>query len=68
MQQELKPIDFSKLEDWEMKPWKQFNLTEEQWRAPLHLLDAEHRDIIFKIMNQKYRLTLQAGDFNIPKK
>jgi hypothetical protein len=65
MKQEPKPIDFSKLEDWESQPWKSVGLTMEQWVRPLSELPAEHRKIIFDVYNSKYKLNFSPNDFGL---
>lgn len=65
MQQEPKPIDFGKLEDWESQPWKRVGLTMEQWVRPLSELQPEHRKIIFDVYNAKYKLNLSPNDFGL---
>lgn len=61
-------IDFKKLEDWEMKPWKRLGLTVEQWTRPMSELTAEHRKVIFDVYNVQYKLTLAPQDFGIKAK
>ena len=58
-------IDFKKLEDWEMKPWKRIGLTVEQWTKPMSELTEEHRKVIFDVYNVQYNLALKPFDFNI---
>lgn len=61
-------IDFKKLEDWEMKPWKRLGLTVEQWTKPMSELTAEHRKVIFDVYNVQYKLTLAPQDFGFQNK
>lgn len=68
MQQENGSIDFQKLEDWEMKPWKRLGLTVEQWTKPMSELSAEHRKVIFDVYNVQYNLTLKPQDFGLQSK
>lgn len=61
-------IDFTKLEEWEMKPWKRVGLTVEQWVKPMSELTKEHRKVIFDVYNVQYNLTLNPFDFGIKDK
>jgi hypothetical protein len=61
-------IDFHKMEEWEMKPWKRLGLTVEQWTKPMSELSAEHRKVIFDVYNVQYNLTLKPQDFGFKSK
>jgi hypothetical protein len=58
-------ISMEQYEDWFKQPWKEFGLTEEQWREPMWKLAEEHRKVIFDIFNSKYKLTFTPETFGI---
>lgn len=58
-------ISMKEYEDWYKQPWKEFGLTEQQWREPMWKLPEEHRKVIFDILNTQYKLTLTPESFGI---
>lgn len=67
-QESQSTIDFSKLEHWEMKPWKRVGLTQEQWSKPMSELSEEHRKLIFEVFNAEFKVNFTPEFFGITKK
>lgn len=58
-------IQMKEYENEYKQPWKQYGLTEEQWRRPMAELPEDHRKLIFDILNSKWGLSFTPETFNI---